>query len=722
MKSIRQKIILSMGITTMVFLLLLGTISSIMNYKSSFMQLEDQMKTTAQVTSRFVDRELAVYTTAAESFGMRSNIANPTVPKEQKEQLINQWAQKYGMERGNILDSKGNSIFTGNNYADREYFQMAMSGKTFISTPFISKDTGKVMLAIAAPIWKDGNFNSQPIGCVYFVPKENSLNQIMENIKVSENSSAYIIDKNGFTIADIDPSKVCTENIEQQAASNKELAPLAEAHAKMRAGENGVTKYKIDGADKISAYAPIEHTDGWSLAITTYTKDFMATTVISIVVIIILCIVSIIACIIIAERIAKKIATPVTQCADRMILLAQGDLHTPLPDIHTNDETGILVQSGRALIEGLRASIDDIRRVLGEMARGNFDVDTVDSCYLGDMAGIRESLYEINNKLSNTLSQINIASEQVASGSDQVSCGAQALSQGATEQASSVEELAATINKITEDIRVNAKNAEESNQAAQTAGSMLVEANQKMKDLIAAMNEINTSSSEIGRIIKTIEDIAFQTNILALNAAVEAARAGSAGKGFAVVADEVRNLAAKSAEASKSTAALIERSIHAVDNGMQIVNDTATSIEETASTAESAVAGMSAITENSKIQAEAAQQISVGVDQIASVVQTNSATAEESAAASEELSSQAELLKQLVSGFTLRDSQQSFAKGSMMPHNDSYAPSTKDTYSQPSMSETPKQPVELYAAGQDDDDMDFQMHSQFGNGAGNDKY
>ncbi len=715
MKSIRQKIIFSMGITTMVFLLLLGSISSVMNYRNSFAQLKSDMSITAQMTAKYVEQQLNVYRTAAETFGMRNNIADPNTPKEEKERFMNIWVQKYDMERGNILNSSGISILNGKNYSDRDYFNLAMSGKTVVSTPVISKDTNKPTFVVAAPLWKDGDTSKAPIGCVYFVPKENFLNDIMSNIHISKSSAAYVIDKNGFTIADIDSSKVCVENIEQEAASNKELDALAEIHAKMRAGEIGVGNYKINGDKKISAYAPLENTDNWSLAICAKTNDFMASTVISIVTIITIAIISIVVSIIIAGIVSKKIASPISQCADRMLLLSKGDLHTPMPDIDAKDETGVLVNASKDLVAGLSASIEDIRRVLGEMARGNFDVDTVDEYYPDDFAGIRTSLYDINNRLSSTLSQIHIAAEQVASGSDQVSCGAQALSQGATEQASSVEELAATISKITEDIQVNAKNAEESNHAAQTAGTMLVEANQKMQDLIAAMNEINTSSSEISRIIKTIEDIAFQTNILALNAAVEAARAGSAGKGFAVVADEVRNLAAKSAEASKSTAALIERSIHAVDNGMQIVNNTASSLEQTADSAKTAVSGMSAITENSKIQAEAAQQISVGVDQIASVVQTNSATAQESAAASEELSSQAELLKELVSGFTLRDGQSS-GMGFSDPMN---------AFSQPSMQAQPSnKSVELYSADQVDNDMDLQMYAQYGNGSGmsSDKY
>ena len=321
-----------------------------------------------------------------------------------------------------------------------------------------------------------------------------------------------------------------------------------------------------------------------------------------------------------------------------------------------NDEIKDVGNSLKKLASNTNAVIDDISVVLEQVAEGNLNVNiSNEAIYVGVFSRIIVSLKSFLSHLNGTLVQINVASGQVASGSEQVSGGAQALSQGATEQASSIEELSATINLISEMIVSNASDATEANAKTGIAGTQLGEANEKMSELVGAMKEISDSSEEIHKIIKAIEDIAFQTNILALNAAVEAARAGDAGKGFAVVADEVRNLAGKSAEAANNTTILIENTVNSIEKGNNLVNDVAgkmTSVAEAAG----AVAELNArIAESSKGAAEAITQVTTGIDQISSVVQNNSATSEQSAAASEELSGQASMLKELVSQFSLRD-------------------------------------------------------------------
>ena len=395
---------------------------------------------------------------------------------------------------------------------------------------------------------------------------------------------------------------------------------------------------------------------------------------------VILAIVAIVFVVGMALILIRSIVGPVQEIQSAMKDIEEGNLETEVL-YESEDELGMLAESMRSMITFLRDVIKDIDYLLMELSRGDFTVSSKKGeIYVGEYESILSCMKRLGRNLNDTLSQINQSADQVSAGSDQVSSGAQALSQGATEQASSVEELAATINEISGNIGHNADNAREASIKADHVKEQAAESSTRMQEMLSAMSDISNTSGEIGKIIKTIEDIAFQTNILALNAAVEAARAGAAGKGFAVVADEVRNLAGKSAEASKNTSSLIEGSLHAVDRGTKIANDTAQALENVVSGVDEVTVTISQISSASDEQANAVQQVTQGIDQISSVVQTNSATAEESAAASEELSGQAQLLKNLVGQFKLQNRGGASDTVSASAHND-YSSNTYSDYS-----------------------------------------
>ena len=320
------------------------------------------------------------------------------------------------------------------------------------------------------------------------------------------------------------------------------------------------------------------------------------------------------------------------------------------------DEIGDLATAIQSVMQHVREIISDLSDKLSELAKGNFRVSLENTeQYPGAYRPLLNSLQEISNDLNKTMAEIKTSAREVNAGAEQVSSGAQGLSQGATEQASSIEELSATVNDISEHIKKTAENTRLANTEAQNAGKEVSHSDKQMQQMKAAMENINQKSGEISKIIKTIDDIAFQTNILALNAAIEAARAGVAGKGFAVVADEVGNLAQKSANAAKDTTMLIEETLQAVEQGTVLADSTAESLQRVVTGAGKVTELVNQIAEASVEQSRAVEQVSTGIDQISSVVQSNTATAEESAAASEELSGQANILNELVGRFQLKE-------------------------------------------------------------------
>jgi len=352
--------------------------------------------------------------------------------------------------------------------------------------------------------------------------------------------------------------------------------------------------------------------------------------------------------------IARLISKPVKEMVVVADTLAQGDINTDVK-VNTKDEIGELASSFRGMIENIREQAG----VAEKIAAGDL---TVDVKVRSEKDLLNQKFYEIVEKNNEIMSNIMNASEQVAAGSKQVSDSSMALSQGAAEQASSVEELTASLEEVSSQTDINAKNAGDANELAETAKNEAVDGNRKMQEMVRAMEDINESSANISKVIKVIDDIAFQTNILALNAAVEAARAGQHGKGFAVVAEEVRNLAARSANAAQETTDMIEDSIKKSEGGSRIANDTAEALNKIVEDVAKAAELVGGIAVASNEQANAIGQINQGIMQVSQVVQSNSATSEESAAASEELSGQADLLKEMVSKFKLKSTDRSYSK------------------------------------------------------------
>ena len=656
MRSIRSRIMFWVILLALAPALIIGVTAALISYRAAVENSYAEMELLVDEGTKRIHYQLEAYINVVETAGIDSTLSDSDVSPEEKNEIITTLAELHDFDRGNVVNADGISPINGTDYSDREYFQAAMRGETYISDPLVSRTTGEISVIMAAPLWENGVYGGNIIGCVYFSPPSSFLNDIMADLRIGEESMPYILNNEGTIIADIDPEKVAEQyNIIKSDSGSA----LAEIHKHMINRETGVTYYG-DYADPTHiAYAPIDaDTGGWSLAIEVPRSFYVDAVLATIIMIIIMVAVSVAAAVTAAVLISNRIVKPIKQCSERIRMLSNGDLTSPAAIINSKDETGILSRSTADVVNSMNLIIKDTERILGEMANGNFDVDTGANshAYVGDFTALLEAMGKINRDLSDALSKIDLASEQVSAGSDQVSSSAQDLSNGATEQASSIDELASTISEISHKTQENLEDCNKAKRSVDDTTKLMTEANDHMRSMTVAMNRIDRSSEEITNIIKAIEDIAFQTNILALNASVEAARAGEAGKGFAVVADEVRNLASKSQEAVKNTSALIGESREAVQEGIRITEETAATIEKVVKSSASVNSIVGKVADSSEAQTASIQQITEGIQQISSVVQNNSATAEESAATSEQLSSQAQQLKDLVSKFKLRSS------------------------------------------------------------------
>lgn len=656
-ETIKGKITISVLALVIISLTVLGIVTSVLNNHSTNSTLERNMKATARVASERVEWEMTSYRNLAADLGLMTRLSREDVPLEEKQEIIDERVKANELTRGNILDRNGISIFSGEDFSDRNYFQKAMTGESCVSEPVVSKVTGKISIIIAAPMWKDGIMGTEVTGVVYLVPDENFLNDIMVATNVSKNGSAYMVDSQGNVIAHKDIKLVeQKDNTIESAKTDSKLKALAKLEEKMTAGKTGFGTYRYGGVKKIMAYAPVENSNGWSIAITAPLSDFNVETIVGIILTIGIVVVSIAIAVVMVRKLADNIGTPIRQCAERLEALAGGDLHSEIPRIDSEDETLMLADATGTIVEGMGKIIGDIKYLLGEMSENNFNVlSQAREYYVGDFEEILLAVRRINHSLSDALGHIRESAEQVGLGSSQLAESGQSLAEGATDQAASVEELLATVNDVTEQVDRNTKNAVSTSRKADDIGRQARTSSARIAEMTGAMKKINDASMEISNIIQTIEEIADQTNLLSLNASIEAARAGEVGRGFAVVAGEIGHLANQSSEAVVNTRQLIEAALSEVRSGNRIADDMAQALQSVIDGMSEIVSAVEEVAENSNEQNGSMQQINMAIEQISQVVQSNSAAAEESSATSQELSAQAIELNDMIDQFRLAD-------------------------------------------------------------------
>ena len=654
MKSIKQILILSFTLLLLSVSaanLIIGLISA---NNSINITVKDDMKSIGTTAEIAIQASIEKYRVMVSSIASQSFIGDPSLTQEEVMKNLERLRDQYGFESLMIADANGIAISTdptknGESIAEYDAFKRAMAGEFLMSSP--TMDVNGELNVFANT--KVNNIHGYQ-GIVSATIDEQVYSNIIKDIVVNKSGNIFIINSEGTMIANMRPELVAEQaNFIENAKTDKAYESAAAIYSEMTAGKSGTGKYTFNGSERICYYSPIEGTDGWSYGVVAPVKEMTSSLIYTVYGLSISSLVFLLIGLFVAYRVASGIANPVRDMSDRIQLLSEGDLTSDISVIDRKDEIGTLNQSLINTVNFLREYITEISAVLGKISNGELNVE-IEKEYIGDFVSIKDSMEKIAASLTDTMIEIKNSSDQVAIGSDQVSSGAQALSQGATEQASSIEQLSASIIEISDQVRSNAVNANNATSLVESVGKEIDRSNIHMQEMIRAISEISDKSAQIGRIIKTIDDIAFQTNILALNAAVEAARAGAAGKGFAVVADEVRNLAGKSAQAASETTELIESSISAVLNGTRIADETAESLSSVVTGASKITSLMQDISKASNEQANSIGQVTQGIEQISGVVQTNSATAEESAAASEELSAQAQLLNSLVSKFKMR--------------------------------------------------------------------
>lgn len=512
-----------------------------------------------------------------------------------------------------------------------------------LTEPYVDASTGGVIVSAVSGVFDSRT--GKPLGVMGLDIKLSQLVTIMSDYKIGTKGFVVLATEGGQIVYHPDNEMIQKNISEIDVSDNIKDAITGQAAGSYRYNMNQ-TKY-FGAVNRVGD-------SGWLVLSSIPESELLASRMTVTTTIVAIFLIGSVVLVILIILLSKSLTRPLQKLSLVAEEIANGQLDLAMENFD-NDEIGMVAASLGNTVKQLKDYvnyIDEITYVLNQIADKNL-VFKLQYDYKGDFEKIKNAMLKIRGTLSTTMERIASASDQVAYGSQNISGSSQALAQGATEQASAVEELAATISDISHNIDKNAKDSANANEQAVVAEGELNISSKHMEALVLAMEEMSENSNEISKIIKTIEDIAFQTNILALNAAVEAARAGEAGKGFAVVADEVRNLASKSSEAAQNTTQLIEGSIESVRNGSKLVKDASESLSTAVDSTRTVSEMIERISQASNRQSEAIRQVTAGIDQISGVVQTNSATSEEGAAASKELSDMAIVLKELVSEFKL---------------------------------------------------------------------
>ncbi|MDD7334225.1 MAG: methyl-accepting chemotaxis protein [Lachnospiraceae bacterium] len=612
---LRTKIQLIFGGTAILLMSLMGSVAYSLSYQAQMQMVQTDVNRASALASENLSNQLQNYMNVTSISGTDSIIRDSSASISDKEACIDRYVQTYGFTSGNLLDQNAVSLFDGTDFSDRDYVQRALTGEVCVSDITLSRYTGTYGVSIAAPVQ---SASGDITGVIYFRIDNDFMTSIVENLKISRNSSACIVDANNQIIAHENPELIMTE----AAASN----------------------------DGICASVPVNNTNGWTLVITAPESDFTGAMTTMIRQFVIWDIIAVIAALIIAMLFANSMSKSVLPVKNAMLSISQGDLSCSLTKTKRKDELGVLQNTAASLVEMLQHIIGEANQILGSIA--HFDMTTGEmNSYPGAFNSLADSVNAIRQMLTRMIIDIQSSSANVKSGSSQLAEATQLLSEGTVSQTSSIEKLVMDMNNVVDSINQNSENGNLINERLNTLDTKIQDSSQQMEHLLRIVDQIEEMSSDIQKIVGTIDSIAFQTNILALNASVEAARAGENGRGFAVVAEEVSSLASRSSDASKKTGELIEKCITGIAQAKESADVTASALESIVTDSAEIARSFDSISEATREEARKANSIRMEINNISDVVQSNSSTAQETAASTEALSQQAQTLEAMTSRF-----------------------------------------------------------------------
>ncbi len=606
---LRGKLACIFGLITLLSVVLVGTYSVAKTNSMAVDNNSTNMQTAASIAADEIEALLTDYLNIATATG-HDTLLMSDVDAVTKVNRMNELASYYGFTSANILDVNGISLSDGTDFSDRSYVTTALSGQANISSITLSKITGTYGFSVAAPLY---GADASIIGVVYYRMDVDFMSDVIASCSISENSYAYIVDSIGTVIAHPDSEKVGGTNLMRR--SSEEAAMVED----IVAGNSGSMRYTDGGEVMICGYAPIEGTSGWGLVMTGPRSDFNGEVrsiganllVVDIVVFIIAAA--------LAAIFATMLSGKIARVEKSLVALEHGDLSQSIPKSKRKDEIGQLQNSASALQDTFARMMTEANTILSGMADYNLAQEDMSS-YPGEYDTLSQSINQIKNILNRLIAEVQASASGVGVGSGQIASATDMLSQGTVTQATSIQQMVEDVNDVSDAINHSLNNSLVVEEKLKKLDQEILSGNEKMQNLRNVVADVEEMSSDIQKIVATIDNIAFQTNILALNASVEAARAGEQGKGFAVVADEVGALAAKTSESSKQTADLIGKCLEGIEKALTYAESTADSLNLIVENSAEISTAFEEIARDSTSQAEKALSIKTEVGTISDVV------------------------------------------------------------------------------------------------------